>query len=554
MDVLQDQPTGVPPSQTAGSQQSALRGPLHEALGDEIRTLDLRIAEAFQILSLGGIVGGLLVYFVLHFDEGPAVAALSAFGLAWFTAHRAWLARSKSETPIRVGMVIEALTPPVFLMAIAHARSAGDALGSYVPPMLFAGVMVAAIARLRTETTVFVGTFNAVAFLGIYFIYLRDILTPEEASRPLLSTGMQVVRALSFGLAGLLGALVTQALRRAIGRAERSVRSHDLFGKYRLEERIGAGGMGAVHRAVYCPEGGFQRVVAVKLLHPHLADKPEFISAFREEAELSARLVHPNIVQVLDFGRYGSAYFLAMEYVEGVTLGALIKRLSIARKPLDAAIAAWIGQQLLDGLEFSHEVARDGDGGRLHVVHRDLCPSNVLVSASGEVKISDFGIAKALGDATFSETKTVAGHAGYMAPEQVRAEPLDERCDLFAVGVILWELLAVESLFRRGTDGLTAIAVLNHEVPSIGSRRPELGAAWDDFFTKALAGHPSDRFLSAGEMSAALAKLCDPTIPKHDDVASLVAWVRSLEGEAPVAEPTALTLPTELDSEPRKAM
>ncbi|NUO49517.1 MAG: serine/threonine protein kinase [Polyangiaceae bacterium] len=552
MAASQDQPSTVPV--TAGSRNSALRGPLHEALGDELRTLDLRIAQAFQILAIGGIVGGLLVYFVLGFDEGPAVAALSAVGLVWFTAHHAWLKRSESETPIRVGMVVEALAPPIFLAAIAHFRSGADALGSYVPPMLFAGVIVAAITRLRTETTVFIGTFNMVAFLGIYFIYIRDILTPEELSRPLLSTGMQVVRALSFGLAGLLGALVTQALRRAIGRAERNVRSHDLFGKYRLEERIGAGGMGAVHRAVYCPEGGFERVVAVKLLHGHLADKPEFIKAFREEAELSARLVHPNVVQVLDFGRYDTAYFLAMEYVEGITLSSLIRRASIAGKPLDASVGAWIAQQLLDGLDFSHEGARDREGGRLRVVHRDLCPSNILVSTSGEVKISDFGIAKALGDATFSETKTIAGHAGYMAPEQVRAEPIDERCDLFAVGVILWELLAVESLFRRGTDGLTAIAVLNHEVPSIASRRADLDEGWDDFFDKSLAVHPSDRFQSAGEMSAALAKLSDPSVPKHDDVAALVAWVRSLDTDGVPAEPAALTLPTELDSSTRKAM
>jgi serine/threonine-protein kinase len=312
--------------------------------------------------------------------------------------------------------------------------------------------------------------------------------------------------------------------------------------------------MGTVHRAVYCPEGGFERVVAVKLLHGHLADKPEFIKAFREEAELSARLVHPNVVQVLDFGRYDTAYFLAMEYVDGITLGSLIRRASIAGKPLDASVAAWIAQQLLDGLDFSHEGARDRDGGRLRVVHRDLCPSNILVSASGEVKISDFGIAKALGDATFSETKTIAGHAGYMAPEQVRAEPIDERCDLFAVGVILWELLSVESLFRRGTDGLTAIAVLNHEVPSIASRRADLDQGWDDFFDKALAVHPSDRFQSAGEMSAGLAKLSDPAVPKHDDVAALVAWVRSLDTDLPLAEPTARTLPTELDSSSRKAM
>ncbi len=531
----------------SGSAHSALRGPLNEALGDEIRGLDVRMAQAFQILSAGGIAGGLLVWFLLGFEEGPAVAGLSTIGLVLFSLQHAWLTRTDAQAPVKLGLFVETITPPIFLVAIAHFRSAADALGSYVPPMLFAGVMVAGIARLRSQTTIVVGAVNGVLFLAIYFFYLKALLTPAEAAQPLLSTGMQIVRALSFVLAGLLAALVTQALRRAFGRAERNVRSHDLFGKYRIEERIGAGGMGVVHRAVYCPEGGFERTVAIKLLHGHLADKQEFISAFREEAELSARLVHANIVQVLDFGRFDGAYFLAMEHVEGVTLGALVKRLSVARRPLDTPVAAWVAQQLLDGLTFSHEVARDGEGSRLHVVHRDLCPSNVLVSSSGEIKISDFGIAKALRDATFSETKTIAGHAGYMAPEQVRAEPLDERCDLFAVGVILWELLAVESLFRRGTDGLTAMAVLYHDVPAITAKRPDLPAAWDTFFDKALASIPSERFQSAGEMSAALARLSDPALPRHDDVAALVAWVKTLDEEGPVVEEPVHTAPTEVE-------
>lgn len=529
------------------SKHSAVRAPLDEALGDEIRNLDLRLAQAFQLLAIGGIGGGLLVYFALGFSEGPAVAALSLIGLVWYSVQHAWLQRPSAFVAVRAGAAIEALTPAIFLLAIAESRSAADALGSYVPPMLFASVIVASITRLRAATTILVGGTTAVLFLVLYYAVLRDRLTPEEAARPLLSPGMQVVRALSFALAGGLGYLVTRALRGAIGRAERNVRSHDLFGKYRIEDKIAAGGMGTVHRAVYCPEGGFERVVAVKLLHGHLADKSEFITAFREEAEISARLVHPNIVQVLDFGRFGAAYFLAMEYVDGVTLTSIAKRLAASKRPLDVEVAAFIAQELLAGLAYSHEGARDREGRRLHVVHRDLCPSNVLVSASGDVKISDFGIAKALFDATFSETKTVAGHAGYMAPEQVRAEPLDERCDLFAVGVVLWELVAGEPLFRRGSDGLTAMAVLHHEVPSIVEKRRGLDAAWEAFFERALAASPANRFQSAGEMSAALARLADPSRPRHEEVAALVAWVRTVAAEEPVVEETVRnTGPTEI--------
>ena len=529
------------------SKHSIVRGPLDEALGDEVRGLDLRIAQAFQLLAVAGILGGAAVYFQLGFTEGPAIAALSVIGLAWYTVQAAWLRRPSRTLAVRIGSVIEALTPTIFLVTIAHYRSSADALGSYVPPMMFASVIVASIVRLRAATTVFVGVMTAVTFLLVYYGNLRGELSPEEATRPLLSPGMQIVRAFSFGAAGGLAFLVTRALRGAIGRAERNVRSHDLFGKYRLEEKIGAGGMGTVHRAVYCPEGGFERVVAVKLLHGHLADKPEFIEAFRAEAEISARLVHPNIVQVLDFGRNDGAYFLAMEFVDGVTLTVLAKRLASSKRPLDVEVAAFIAQGILAALAFSHEGARDREGRTLHVVHRDLCPSNVLVSSSGEVKISDFGIAKALFEATFSETKTVAGHAGYMAPEQVRAEPIDERCDLFAAGVVLWELLAGEPLFRRGSDGLTAMAVLGHEVPAITGKRPGLDPTWDTFFEQALAVSSAARFQSAGEMSAALAALADATRPRHEEVAALVAWARSTASEELLAEPTVRhTEPTEI--------
>lgn len=523
---------------------NALRAPLDRALGAEIHELDLGVARLWQILAAIGIVGGLFVDWALAFDEGKSISVLSVVGFVWFTIEREWLNRASAKLAVQLGTFVESITPTAFLLAIAETRSSADALGSYVPPLLFAAITIAAIARLRTLTVVFFGCVNGALFLVFYFWKLQPMLSPEEALRPLLSPGMQVVRASSFVGSGGLAYLITRALRRAIGRAERNVRSNDLFGKYRLEEKIGAGGMGTVHRAIYCPEGGFERTVAVKLLHPHLADKPEFISAFREEAELSARLVHPNIIQVLDFGRFGDSYFLAMEYVEGLTLSVLMKRAARAKKRLDADDVAWLARELLLGLAFSHEGARDAEGRRLHVIHRDLCPANVLVSSSGELRISDFGIAKALRDATFSETKTVAGHAGYMAPEQIRADPLDERCDLFAVGVILWECLSGKPLFRRGTEGLSALAILNHEVPPLSGVSAEVATTWDPVLRRALAAEPSSRFQTAAEMAAAIAATRETNEPRHEHFATLVAWARSTPDSATVEE--AVTAATEV--------
>jgi serine/threonine-protein kinase len=150
---------------------------------------------------------------------------------------------------------------------------------------------------------------------------------------------MQLSRSFTLAIAGGVGAYVARELRRAIARADRSVRKEELFGKYRLTKAIASGGVGAVHEAVYCPEGGFERRVAVKLLHPHLARESAFVVGFRAEAELGSRLAHPNIVTILDFGQQNDAYFLAMEYVDGLSLQRLFKALEARSNPV--AVAAW---------------------------------------------------------------------------------------------------------------------------------------------------------------------------------------------------------------------
>ncbi|NUP08328.1 MAG: serine/threonine protein kinase [Polyangiaceae bacterium] len=504
-----------------------VRAPLDEALESEIRKLDVALARMWQVLAGVGIGFGLLVYFVWDLPQGVACSGICVVGLSWFTALRVWLRRPSAQIAILLNAMFEALLPSVFLLAIGLTQGAAYALGSYVSPMIFTAMIVAATARLRPNTTIIVGVFHGAAFAAIYFFYLRGQLSPVDAAKPLYSPQLQVTRALSFGLGGAVTFGVTHALRRAIGRAERNVRSHDLFGKYRLGERLGIGGMGAVHRALYCPEGGFERTVAVKLLHAHLAEQPDFIQAFRHEAELSARLVHPNIVQVLDFGRIDDAFFLAMEFVDGATLGTVMRSLVEGGRVAPIRSTAWVGHQMLAGLAYSHAGARDAQGSVLHVVHRDLCPANVLVSNNGEVKISDFGVAKALGDATFSETKTVVGHMGYMAPEQLCADPIDERCDLFAVGVILWEMLAARPLFRRSNEAQSIMALMNREIPPIASLRADIDPAWDVFFARALAERSDQRFSSAAEMSAALEVLCPSPLSGREETAQLVAWVTS---------------------------
>jgi serine/threonine protein kinase len=291
--------------------------------------------------------------------------------------------------------------------------------------------------------------------------------------------------------------------------------------------------MGTVHEAMYCPEGGFERRVAVKRLHPHMAAQERLVSEFRREAALSARLVHPNIVQVFDFGRVGDSYFLAMEYVDGMTLRTAMRRFRSAEQPIAPEIVAHVAREILAALAYSHDAARGSDGARLRIIHRDLSPANVLLGKSGEVKLTDFGLARALRDAASTRTRTVAGHVGYMAPEQARGESLDERCDLFSVGVILWEMLAGTRLFLRESEPASLLSLVADPVPAIRSLRPDVADGWQDLLDRALAREPGERMGSAAEMAAAIEAL-SPARGREDTEALLAFFEAARELKDPV--------------------
>jgi serine/threonine-protein kinase len=281
--------------------------------------------------------------------------------------------------------------------------------------------------------------------------------------------------------------------------------------------------MGTVFEALYCPEGGFERRVAIKRIHPHLAQQPRFVDAFRREAELCARMAHPNVIQVFDFGRVREAYFLAMEYVEGLTLWELCERARTKERAIPAGLVGHIGREILAGLIHAHEEARGPDASPLRIVHRDLCPQNVLVSIDGQVKLTDFGVARALRDAAARDTKTEGGHLAYMAPEQARGEPIDPRSDLFPIGVILWELLAGRPLFRRENEAATLHALLSEPIPRVADAQEGLDASWDAFLKRALARAPADRFGSAREMLAALSEVRGAEIERAGEMLARLA-------------------------------
>src|SRR6476469_3886232 len=257
------------------------------------------------------------------------------------------------------------------------------------------------------------------------------------------------------------------------------------FGKYLLVERLAQGGMAEVFRAVYSGAAGFEKHVAVKRILPVFDGAKDFVAMFVYEARIASSLTHVNIVQVSDFGEEAGSYYLAMELVDGVDLGRLREAASKRGLRVPVPIVAYIIAEAARGLAYAHD-KRGGDGASLGIVHRDVSPQNVLVSYAGEVKIADFGIAKATGKLHKTESGAVMGKIRYMSPEQINGEPLDGRSDLFALGTIFWELLVGAALWNGDNPGAVSDQVKNAKVDAPSRRARDIPPELDRIVGKVL--------------------------------------------------------------------
>ena len=246
-----------------------------------------------------------------------------------------------------------------------------------------------------------------------------------------------------------------------------------------------------------------EEVMVLKRILPHLAEDDHFVTMFRDEADLASKLVHRNVCQVLSFGQFGGTWFIAMEYLHGVPLSRMMTRLSKGGKLLDYRVVAGIICQACEGLHAAHE-ARDDKGGLLGVVHRDVSPPNIMVTADGTVKLLDFGIAKARGANSRTRTGTVKGKNAYMSPEQILGKPLDRRSDVFALGVVMYEMLSIRRLFHRESDFLTFKAITEEPIPDIRDRRADLPPGMRAALLQAMARDPAGRFDSAQSFGNAI--------------------------------------------------
>src|SRR5262245_18677964 len=279
-------------------------------------------------------------------------------------------------------------------------------------------------------------------------------------------------------------------------RVARNVKKPTPFGKYYLLERINVGGMAEVFRAKAFGVEGFERLVAVKRILPNIAEDKEFIRMFIEEAKLAVQLNHANIAQIFDLGVVDGSYYIALEHVHGRDLRAMFDRCRELGEPMPVSQACFVVMKVCEGLDYAHN-KRDQAGRELHLVHRDVSPQNVLVSFEGEVKLIDFGIAKAAGKGSKTQAGILKGKFGYMSPEQVRGIPVDRRSDVFSCGIVLYELLTGERLFVGESDFSTLEKVRNVEIlpPSTYNRR--IPDELERIVLKALAKDPEDRYHNA---------------------------------------------------------
>ena len=280
-------------------------------------------------------------------------------------------------------------------------------------------------------------------------------------------------------------------------------------GKYRFLVELGSGGMGDVFLAVAQGPKGFNKLQVIKRLRPELVDDPEFLGMFLNEARIAARLNHPNVVQTNEVSEHENEYFIAMEFLEGQSLYAIAKR-AISSSPkglppqrLPLAMHVHILAEACEGLHYAHELA-DYDGTPLSLVHRDCSPQNIFVTYDGEVKVLDFGIAKAADNATVTRTGVLKGKVPYMAPEQLDGRPIDRRTDLFAIGAMLWEAATGTRLWKGLNDIQIANRLHQKDIPQPSSFEPSVDPKLEAIVMKALAFRPEDRFQTAAEMQAVL--------------------------------------------------
>ncbi|MEM9493150.1 MAG: serine/threonine-protein kinase, partial [Myxococcota bacterium] len=278
-----------------------------------------------------------------------------------------------------------------------------------------------------------------------------------------------------------------------------------VFGKYTLIGKLAKGGMGEIYLARLGGVAGFEKIVVIKRILPHLAENKRYVAMLWDEARIAARLSHPNVCQVLELDEVDGEYYIAMEYLEGITMADLLRLMAQRKSLLDPRLAVAMITQVCEGLHAAHELV-DRQGNPTNLVHRDISPSNLFITAAGPVKILDFGIAKTPDQLANTRTGTIKGKWAYMSPEQVLRKPLDRRSDIFSLGVVTYEALSSRRLFRRKSEYEICRAITERDAPPLRDLRPDIPEPLSQVVATALARRRHCRYDTASAMSKALTR------------------------------------------------
>lgn len=303
----------------------------------------------------------------------------------------------------------------------------------------------------------------------------------------------------------------------------------EIFGRYYLVDQIATGGMAEIFKAKTFGHGGFENVVVIKKILSHISENPQFVRMFMDEARITARLQHANIIRIYDFGKFDKNYFITMECVEGKDVKMVLRKLAERRKLIPREFAVYIAMEAAKGLDYAHK-HETNKGTALKIVHRDVSPSNILVSYNGEIKVADFGIVQAENLAEDTDHGMLKGKFEYMSPEQASGRDLDRRSDIFSLGIILWEMLTGRRLFKTDSEIKTLEKIKSGDFEPPSSVNHTVPARLDEIVMRALAVNPDDRYADARDLHA---DLLDFLYPSPPDVTqqSLSHFMRDLFAE-----------------------
>jgi serine/threonine-protein kinase len=304
---------------------------------------------------------------------------------------------------------------------------------------------------------------------------------------------------------------------------------HQRLDRYELVAELASGGMATVFLGRILGVGGFQRFVAIKRLHPHLASEQEFVEMFLDEARLAASIHHPNVVPILEVGTSDRGYYLVMEYIEGDTLARRLARAATNHQRIPIPIANRILLDTLAGLHAAHEL-RDDNNQYLNLVHRDVSPQNILVGINGTARITDFGVARATTRLSSTRSGQLKGKLAYMAPEQARGGLIDRRADLFAIATVLWEVLADKRLFKGEGEADTLNRVLFEPIPRLAEVAPEVHESLEAITMKSLERDPQKRYPTAAVFADELEKAAR-AIHQLASVREVAEYVQKVMGQ-----------------------